>query len=209
MAEPVTWFAFAFPGAPARGSIVGGWTDVPDEPFQVAARARIALGRAQSTRVRVYRCFGLALDRAGWWCDDAALIGDFAATACLARFARYCAATVQVLWPSPALVREYIATGSPAVRGAARDVATTCADALAGAQRIAARVAMFAACDDERILLAAREAASLAAQLLGASSPQATELAVRRQERFLASTLLAAVPRERISRTPIPEPLAA
>lgn len=208
MAEPVTWFAFAFPGAPAHGSIVGGWTDVPDEPFQVAPRARIALGRAQSTRMRVYRCFGLALDRAGWWCDDAALIGDFDATACLARFARYCASTVQVLWPAPALVREYIATGNPAVRGAAHHVAATCADVLGGAQRIAAQVAMFATCDD-RTLLAARETARLAAQLLGASSPQATELAVKRQERFLASTLLAAVPRERISRTPIPELIAA
>lgn len=209
MAEPVTWFAFAFAGAPAHGSIVGGWTDVPDEPFQVAARARIALGRAQSPVVRIYRCFGLALgEGAGWWCDDAALIGDLDATECLARFARYCAATVQVLWPAPELVREYVATGSPAVRGAAYHLAATCAGALGGAQRIAAQVAMFAACDD-RILLAAREAASLAARLLGASSPQAMALAVGRQERFLASTLLAAVPRDRISKTPIPELLAA
>jgi hypothetical protein len=205
----MTWFAFAFDGAPSRGRVAPGWTDVPDEPWQAASRARIALSRAQSPVVRVYRCCGTPTTRTTRLaCEDAALIGGFDATPCLARFARYCAAVVQVLWPVPELVREWIATGSPAVRVAAHHLAATCADTLAGAQRIAARIAMFAAHHD-RVLLATREAASLAARLLGASSMAATELAVCRQERFLASALLASVPRDRISRSPIPDVLAA
>jgi hypothetical protein len=202
--ESITWYAFAFDGAPEAGLPVPGWTELPDEAHQVAARARRALAHARSAQVRVYRCRGIALPSETVWCDDAALIADLDASECLARFARYCAAAVQVLWTPPALVAEYIATGDPAVRPCAYQLASTCVELLAGAQKMAARVAMFAL-RREHAVIATREAASLSAQLLGASSTAATRLACVRQERFLASTLLAEVPRDRISRNPIPE----
>jgi hypothetical protein len=199
----VTFYAYAFEGAPEAPT--RGWFNAPGLDHLVSTRARTALGRAVDEQVWIYRCHGTIEDPARpsdtkvdrpsaranveteVWCDEAELIFDGNAGDSLWWFTMYCARSVLSKWNAPALVREYLMTGSPSLREVAHKCAWAASAELADLARLAARVAMYAAAE-ERPLLAAREACRLAGQIAGDRLSAVSAL----QERALASALLGA-----------------
>jgi hypothetical protein len=104
MPTAVTFYAYAFEGAPLHGSL-RGWLAAPYLSHLVAPRARTALGRAVGSHVAIYRCRGVIEDQTVR-CDDAALLLDRDATMDLRWFALFCARSVLNRWQAPALVVE-------------------------------------------------------------------------------------------------------
>src|SRR5258706_1286566 len=183
MPSAVTFYGFAFEGAPTHGSY-RGWVAAPGVDHFVATRARTALGRASEQRVTIDRCGG-ALDGRLVSCGEAELILDRGAPDDLRWFALFCARTVATRWEPPKLVREFMWFGDRELRAAAHQEAWLASATLQGAARVAARVAMYAAHED-RCGFAAREAARLAAQLA-----DDCKAAAAGQKPPLSSTLLA------------------
>jgi hypothetical protein len=181
----VTFYAYAFDGAPTpQVDGVRGWFTAPGVDTLLTTRARTALGRAVGEHLQIYRCHG-TLEDTDVWCDEAELIFDGDAGDSLWWFTMYCARSVLSQWTPPALVREYLVTGSPSLRSVAHKCAWAASAELSDLARLAARVAMYAA-SDERPLLAAREACRLAGQIAGDRLNAISAL----QERALASALL-------------------
>jgi len=179
-----TFYAYMFEGEPPDRRAYG-WLQSPDGTA-VSTRARGALFRAATTMAAVYRCAG-ALDAAGdLACERARLLARFDAGPALAAFARYCARTVLARWPAPACVHDFVAAGDPALQADAHRAAWEASWELTGAERVAARVAMYAT-EARALVSTVREAASLAARLAGERITQARQ----RQERVLAAELLA------------------
>lgn len=199
----VTFYAYAFEGAPEAPT--RGWFQAPGLDHLVSTRARTALGRAVDEQIWIYRCHGtiadptrpsdtradrpssLAAADADVWCDETELIFEGSAGDSLWWFTMYCARSVLSRWNPPALVREYLITGSPSLREVAHRCAWAASADLTDLARLAARIAMYAA-SDERPLLAAREACRLAGQIAGDRLAAVSAL----QERALASALLGA-----------------
>jgi len=202
----VTFYAYAFEGAPTAPA--RGWFHAPGLEHLISTRARTALGRAVDEHIWIYRCHGTIqdptylptrgsdtkIDRPSArpvttdtdvWCDEAELLFEGNAGDSLWWFTMYCARSVLSQWTPPALVREYLMTGSASLREVAHKCAWAASADLADLPRLAARVAMYAASDD-RPLLAAREACRLAGQIAGDRLTAVSAL----QERALASALL-------------------
>jgi hypothetical protein len=197
----VTFYAYAFEGAPVAPT--RGWFSAPGLDHLATTRARTALGRAVDEHVWIYRCHGTIEDpsrpsdtRADRpsskavaenevSCDDSELLFEGNAGDSLWWFTMYCARSVLSKWNPPALVREYLLTGSASVREVAHKCAWAASAELTDVARLAARVAMYAASND-RALLAAREACRLAGQIAGDRLTAVSAL----QERALASALL-------------------
>jgi hypothetical protein len=187
MPTAVTFYTYAFEGAPLHGTY-RGWVAAPGIDHLVATRARTALGRAAGPRVAIYRCNGV-LDGEELTCEDVDPLLYRDATDDLRWFALFCARSVAARWEPPKLVREFLWFGDRELRSAAHQEAWLASATHTGVARIAARVAMYAAHED-RCVFAAREAARLAAQLADDGRAAAAG-----QERALASTLLAVVER--------------
>jgi len=183
----VTFYAYAFEGAPASpaGGPPRGWFVAPGVDHLVTTRARTALGRAVDEGVSIFRCHGTLSENAEVWCDEAERIYAGSAGDSLWWFTMYCARSVLSTWSPPALVREYLITGSPSLREVAHRCAWAASAELSDLPRLAARIAMYAA-SEERPLLAAREACRLAGQIAG----ERLAAIVTLQERALASALL-------------------
>jgi hypothetical protein len=200
----VTFYAYAFEGAPStQADGVRGWFTAPGLDTMLTTRARTALGRAVDDAVRIYRCHG-TLEDTDVWCDEAEQIYDGNAGESLWWFTMYCARSVLSSWSPPALVREYLLTGSTSLREVAHRCAWAASAELSDTARLAARVAMYAA-SDERPLLAAREACRLAGQIAGDKLTAVSAL----QERALASALLGATAAYRArlaTEAPLPDP---
>jgi hypothetical protein len=206
----VTFYAYAFEGAPrASASPPRGWFDGPGLGHGIALRARTALGRATSDRLAIFRCHG-RIDRplldepsGAIVCEDVEPLFEGRAVDSLWWFTLYCARSVAHRWQPPALVREFLQAGRPALRQIAHRCAWAASLGLDGVPRLAARVAMYATSDD-RATHAAREACRLAAQIGGAhagtigksgsadAGDRLRQVATH-QERALASALLASV----------------
>ncbi len=181
----VTFYAYAFEGAPAcQAEGLRGWFAAPGLDTLLTTRSRTALGRAVDEGVQIYRCHG-TLEDTDVWCDEAELLFDGNAGESLWWFTMYCARSVLSSWAPPALVREYLITGSASLREVAHKCAWAASAELSDIPRLAARVAMYAA-SEERPLLAAREACRLAGQIAGDRLTAVSAL----QERALASALL-------------------
>jgi hypothetical protein len=96
---------------------------------------------------------------------------------------------VATKWTPPKAVGEFLWFGDRELRAQAHQEAWLASSTLSGPERVAARVAMYAAHED-RCVFAAKEAARLAAKLA-----DDTRIAAAAQERALSSTLLAVIER--------------
>jgi hypothetical protein len=181
----VTFYAYAFEGAPL--ATTRGWFAAPGITHLLATRARTALGRATGEHVTIYRCRG-AIEREVVHCDGADVLFEGPSDENLWWFTLYCARSVVTKWPAPDLVREYLRTGSPALRQVAHRCAWASSLELEGTANLAARVTMYAS-SEERAAFATREACRLAGQVAG---DKLTAAAIH-QERALASALLGSI----------------
>jgi hypothetical protein len=191
--EPMMCYAWSFDGAPRAGSPMrdGAWFEIPGSPRLAATRATVALKRARTAEVAVYRC-AVTLEDGQPCCSDAMQLAEVDASYALRYFAAYCARTVLGFWQPEDVVRYYLRTGDAALRATAHQSAWASSTQLTGPARLAARVAMFAAHADQ-VALATREAARIQRSLRGADSLEATSLVLYHQERVLSAALMLAI----------------
>lgn len=191
----VTCYAWSFEGAPNKGAASTdlSWIQIPGRAQLASTDALTALSRARSPHLSIFRCYGAIESDGVFRCAEAVEVFHGDVTRSLDLFARYCGLAVHRRWQPDEVVRGYLTTGDETLRAAAHQLAWGASNELYDSARAAARIAMYAAQRDARIL-ATREAARLTLAVLGAESLEVAARNRVRLERSLASQLLRDLP---------------
>ncbi|MBL0221071.1 MAG: hypothetical protein IPQ07_45330 [Myxococcales bacterium] len=191
----VTCYAWSFEGGPQKGTASAGlsWIQISQHARLASTDALTALSRARGPMLSVFRCYGAIGGDGVFGCADAALVFHGDVSSSLDVFSRYCGFATHRHWAPDEVVRSYLATGDEALRESAHQLAWAASNDLHDGERAAARIAMYAAQRDARVL-ATREAVRLTLSVLGAESLEAAARNRVRLERSLGSQLLRSVP---------------